>query len=75
MKTIISVVGRVDLPFRCHPGLRVFADTLDVYRDKKLLIAAGNVYVHHGPRARSTPTGSSSTSRTAPPRSITPAAS
>ena len=39
----ISFLERVDAPIPCHPGLRVFADRLDVYDDKKLLVATGNV--------------------------------
>ena len=39
----MSVVGRVDSPIPCHPGLRVFADKLDVYTETKLLLAEGNV--------------------------------
>ena len=39
----ISFLERVDAPIPCHPGLRVFADKLDVYADTKLLVAAGNV--------------------------------
>lgn len=39
----ISIIGRVDSPVPCHPGLRIYADAFDIYTDRKLLIAEGNV--------------------------------
>ena len=39
----IKIAGCVDLPVPKQQGVRLFADTVDIYSDKNLLIAEGNV--------------------------------
>ncbi len=39
----MRAIGGVDLPIPRHPGLRVFADTIDINRKTEQLVATGNV--------------------------------